>query len=124
MKIEQIRVKNFRGISSTELNFQNKCTVFYGINGVGKTTILTAIDLLYSSIINKIVHNRFKQGIQIESTDIQFGKTHCEISCDFYFNDFEAKERFIEFLDNSNFYYCILHKLFLNISNPSFELPK
>ena len=89
MKIEQIRVKNFRGISSTELNFQNKCTVFYGINGVGKTTILTAIDLLYSSIINKIVHNRFKQGIQIESTDIQFGKTHCEISCDFYFNDFE-----------------------------------
>lgn len=89
MKIEQIKVKNFRGIAYTELDFQGKSTVFYGVNGVGKTTILRAIDLLYSSIINKIVQNRFKQGIQIELADIQFGKPLCEISCDFSFDDFE-----------------------------------
>ncbi len=83
MKINRVILTNFRGISAFEFDFQEKCTVFYGINGVGKTTILRAIDLLYSSIINKIVRNRFKQGIKIELADIKYGKPFCEVTCDF-----------------------------------------
>lgn len=86
MKINQIVLSNFKGIEYAELHLQEQCTVFYGINGVGKTTILRAIDLLYSSIINRIVQNRFKQGIQIELSDIKFGKSSCKISCDFIFD--------------------------------------
>ncbi len=87
MKIQKITLTNFKGIDYSELNLQKKCTVFYGINGMGKTTILRAIDLLYSSIINKIVQNRFKQSIRIELEDIKFGKSSCKISCDFYLAD-------------------------------------
>jgi len=86
MKIKKVTLTNFRGISSTELKLEEKCTVFYGINGVGKTTMLRAIDLLYSSIINKIVQNRFKQSIQLDLADIKFGKPFCEVSCDFIFD--------------------------------------
>lgn len=84
MKIQKVILTNFKGIDYSELNLEGRSTVFYGINGVGKTTILRAIDLLYSSIINRIVQNRFKQGIQIELSDIKFGKSSCEISCEFY----------------------------------------
>lgn len=48
-----------------------------------------AIDLLYSSIINRIVQNRFKQGIKLDLTDIKFGKPFCEVLCDFVFGDFD-----------------------------------
>ena len=89
MKIKKVTLNNFRGISFSELNLEEKSTVFYGINGVGKTTILRAIDLLYSSIINKIVQNRFKQSIQLDLADIKFGKPFCEVSCDFAFNGVE-----------------------------------
>ncbi len=85
MKIKNVTLNNFKGIESSCLELQEKSTVFYGINGVGKTTILRAIDLLYSSIINRIVHNRFKQSIQIELSDIKFGQSKCDISCLFSF---------------------------------------
>ena len=80
MKITSLKLENFRGISKQEFVFDNKCTVFFGVNGVGKSTVLRAINLLYSSIINKIVHNRFKQGINIQVEDIKFGSTNCGIS--------------------------------------------
>lgn len=79
MKITSLKIDKFRGINSQDLIFDDKCTVFFGVNGVGKTTVLRAINLLYSSIINKIVHNRFKQGIFIEVEDIKFGATNCGI---------------------------------------------
>lgn len=87
MKISKIEIENFRGIENTQLKLEQKSTVFYGVNGVGKTTILNAIELLYSSIINKIVQNRFKQRLSLEITDIKFGKPFSKISCDITFID-------------------------------------
>ena len=80
MKINSLKLENFRGISKQEFIFDNKCTVFFGVNGVGKSTVLRAINLLYSSIINKIVRYRFKQGINIQVEDIKFGAMNCRIS--------------------------------------------
>lgn len=40
MRIQRVTLTNFKGIDYSELNLDGKCTVFYGVNGVGKTTIL------------------------------------------------------------------------------------
>ena len=64
MKINRLELQNFRGIKHTNIALDGKSTVFFGINGAGKSTILKAINLLYSNVINRIVNNRFKQGIR------------------------------------------------------------
>lgn len=43
MYLEQIAIKNFRGISSCELDFEKDINLIIGENGTGKTSILEAI---------------------------------------------------------------------------------
>lgn len=86
MKLETVSLTNFKGVKEARIELNRKSVVFYGINGVGKTTILHAIDLLYSNIINRLVKNAFKQGINIELTDISFGSSECKVSADFSFD--------------------------------------
>jgi len=70
MQIKQIVIKNFRGIQDEEINLKCKSAILFGINGSGKTSILYAVNLLFSRIINKIVQNKFTQNIYIKNTDI------------------------------------------------------
>lgn len=85
MKIEQLNIKAFRGIQDAFLHFEGASTVIFGNNGAGKTSVLAAINLLYSNIINSIVKNRFKQGIRIEGNDVKFKNTGCCLTVDFSF---------------------------------------
>lgn len=85
MKIEQLNIKAFRGIQDAFLHFEGASTVIFGNNGAGKTSVLAAINLLYSNIINSIVKNRFKQGIRIEGNDVKFKNTECSLTVDFSF---------------------------------------
>ena len=87
LKIKTIQLENFKGISRAAFGLDGKTTVFFGINGVGKSTVLRATNLLFSSMINKIVLQRFKQGINIELSDITFGKPSCSIDAEFLFSD-------------------------------------
>ncbi len=45
-KINNIKLTNFRNFKSFELSFINKCNIFFGENGSGKTNILESISLL------------------------------------------------------------------------------
>ena len=51
MKLKSITLNNFKGMDNIEFSLDQKTTVIFGINGVGKSTILKAIDLLYANII-------------------------------------------------------------------------
>ena len=51
MKLKSITLQNFRGIEKLTIVLDEKTTVFFGINGVGKSTILRAVDLIYANII-------------------------------------------------------------------------
>ena len=55
MKLNSIILQNFKGIDNLEIKLDNKTTVIFGVNGVGKSTILQAIDLLYADIIAKLM---------------------------------------------------------------------
>jgi len=87
MKINSLELTNFKGIANIRFEFEGKSVVFFGINGVGKSSILRSINLLYSSIINRIVKNRFKQGIKIASSDISTGASTCSINAEFKFSN-------------------------------------
>lgn len=91
MKILTLEMKNFKGISELNLHLDGKSTVIFGVNGAGKTTILSAINIQFSNIINKLVHNRFKQGINIETSDIKFGAQKCRIGSVLCIDDAEIK---------------------------------
>ncbi|MDO4540016.1 MAG: AAA family ATPase [Syntrophomonadaceae bacterium] len=87
MKIQSIAVRNFRGISDIAFPIEGKSTVFFGVNGVGKSSVLRAVNLLFSNLINKIVQNKFKQGINIELDDIENGKSIASVAAEFSFID-------------------------------------
>ena len=87
MKIISLEFSNFKGIKNIKFNLEGKSTIFFGINGVGKSSILRGINLLYSNIINKIVKNRFKQGISIALSDISANAQRCNIDAEILFSD-------------------------------------
>ncbi len=55
MKLNSITLQNFKGIDNLKIKLDGKTTVIFGVNGVGKSTILQAIDLLYADIIAKLM---------------------------------------------------------------------
>ena len=87
MKILSLECTNFKGIKNLKFELNGKSAVFFGENGVGKSSILRGINLLYSNIINKIVKNRFKQGIIIGLSDISTNAQNCRISMEFIFSN-------------------------------------
>jgi predicted ATP-binding protein involved in virulence len=87
LKIVSLEFNNFKGIKNLKFEIRGKSTVFFGINGVGKSSILRGINLLFSSIINKVVKNRFKQGIRIELSDISINAQQCIVDAELEFHD-------------------------------------
>lgn len=84
MKINRLELKNFRSFDRAELQLNGKSTVIFGVNGTGKTSVLTSINLLYANIINQIVNRKeLKQNFNLELDDIQYGKTQTKIEADF-----------------------------------------
>jgi len=87
MKIVSLEFTNFKGIKDIKFDLEGKSTIFFGINGVGKSSILRGINLLFSNIINRIVKNRFRQGIAIQLSDISVNAQECEIIAGLLFSD-------------------------------------
>lgn len=91
MKVKMIKVSNFKGIDNLEIPFEGKSTILFGINGVGKSTILRAIDLIYANIISLLVSSK-KKLAQLELDDISYGRTRAEIEVVFQFSDGNYKK--------------------------------
>lgn len=89
MKLKSITLNNFKGMDNIELSLDQKTTVIFGINGVGKSTILKAIDLLYANIIAKLTK---KKTTEFDKDDISYGKSKATIEAKFVFEDGEEKE--------------------------------
>ena len=89
MKINSLYLKNFKGIEDLSVDIQGKTTILFGINGVGKSTLLRAIDLLYANIITDITKK--KRLANLEEDDIMFGKSRAEVAAEFVFHDGEYR---------------------------------
>ncbi len=70
MKIQTIKIENFRSIKGIEIDFMKNLNVLVGINGSGKTTILDAISIVISWLVNRIQRQN-ASGNLILDTDIR-----------------------------------------------------
>lgn len=86
MKLKSVRLRNFKGIEELTLPFNERTTVLFGVNGVGKSTILRAIDLIYANIISRLMNSN-KKLAQLEYDDISYGKSRTTIDAVFSFED-------------------------------------
>lgn len=91
MKINKLSLTNFKSITETELVLNGKSTVFFGINGTGKSSVLRSINLLYANIINQIVNRQeLRQKYALTIEDIQYGKSKTIIEAQFCINGREV----------------------------------
>lgn len=70
MKIEKIKIENYRSVKEISINLEANLNVFVGINGSGKTTILDAASTLLSWLVNRIQRQN-ASGNYISETDIR-----------------------------------------------------
>lgn len=81
MRIENIELENFRAIGSSKLELGGKSTIIFGINGMGKSSILRAVNLLYANIINQVVNRKeLRQNYTLQLEDIKYGRKETKIS--------------------------------------------
>ena len=79
MRIQRVRIENYRSIRNLELNFDD-VTVLLGANGAGKSSILYALDWFFN-------------GGELEAEDLAYGKDECTVSVEVIFNDLTQKDR-------------------------------
>jgi predicted ATP-binding protein involved in virulence len=75
MRINSIKLQNYRGISALSLDLHKKLNVFYGENGSGKSTVIESITIMLSWAVNRIRYSSSVSGRPILETDIKNGKT-------------------------------------------------
>jgi predicted ATP-binding protein involved in virulence len=83
MHIHTLTLERFRGAQSLTLTLHDKLNVFVGINGAGKTTVLTAAAILLSWLVNRIKAPG-ASGRPISKSDISNGKTSANLGITLY----------------------------------------
>lgn len=81
MRIKNVAIKNFRTLKDVEIDF-SEVTTFVGPNGVGKSTILKALDWYFNGIPG-----------QITEEDCSFGNTAEDIEVRVTFDELSDKDR-------------------------------
>ncbi|MDB9411974.1 AAA family ATPase [Microcystis aeruginosa] len=73
MKIKYIKLVNYRGAVSLNIDFHRQFNVFIGVNGAGKSTILDSLAIILSWLVNRL-KNTNASGRKISETEINNGQ--------------------------------------------------
>lgn len=77
MRVKRLKIENFRGVRNLDLSFENsQMVVFAGVNGAGKTTVLEAMQYLFSWYVARLKNSKGK-GLQLDESDITNGQPYC-----------------------------------------------
>jgi AAA15 family ATPase/GTPase len=85
MKLRNLRVDNFRGLSQVEFDFDKPLSIIVGPNAIGKTTILEAVRLAKALLMPRY----FQEGQQV-LTSLGAASPHPQLS---WYLDFAALAR-------------------------------
>ena len=100
MKIKYLRIVNYKAISEIDVACGRIFNVIIGNNGVGKSTILSAVNLLYSWLLARNRSANAK-GRPLSANHIKEGEKYCSLTitveymgCDFSWTLYKQKGRF------------------------------
>ncbi|EPA0961138.1 AAA family ATPase [Vibrio parahaemolyticus] len=79
MRLKTLKLRNFKGIDSLDLDLDKNLTVFVGVNGSGKSSTLDSIATLLSWITSRTKSNR-SSGRPITENQVKNGSKHSSIA--------------------------------------------
>lgn len=82
MIIKKLHVINLRAYKEAEFEFQPGMNLLVGINGVGKTTALEALQICLSQILPEITVSKNRKD-NFSLNDIKIGSGNLQVSCNF-----------------------------------------
>lgn len=81
MKINKIKIENFRGFSEANIVLDGKSAVLYGVNGMGKSNVLDVCNILFSRILQEASNNDKQiRSIMIGDKDVKAGEDATKIT--------------------------------------------
>ena len=89
LKLQKLFLENFRGIKELVIDLSGENAVFYGINGVGKSSILRGVSLLFSNIITRISESQIRQQLAFTASDLRIGASELKVFGQFQFDNME-----------------------------------
>jgi len=81
MRVKRLQLSNYRGFTSLDLDLDHPMTLLVGPNGVGKSTLLTAIAASYSSLFEQLHIN--KMTLVPDPSDLREGQNSGQIKAVF-----------------------------------------
>jgi predicted ATP-binding protein involved in virulence len=82
MKLERLSLANYRGFDQVDLKCEPDVTLIAGVNGVGKSALLSAIVKCTSHALPRLTHSK-EDVLSTSATDIKSGKESLSISAQF-----------------------------------------
>lgn len=79
MQIKNLRIENFKIFQNLELVFDGRSTILFGINGVGKSSVLSAIAYIFRVFLNQINPAQSKAFESLQDDIIHIGGDSLEI---------------------------------------------
>jgi|688.fasta_scaffold227324_2 predicted ATP-binding protein involved in virulence len=80
MKINTVKLQNYRGIRDLSLDLDKNLNVFYGENGSGKSTVIDSIVIMLSWLVKRLVSSSTDPSRHISENDIANGNAFALIS--------------------------------------------
>lgn len=79
MRIKRLHIENYKVFENLDLHFTENSAVIFGVNGVGKSTILAAINYIYRIFLNQMTPSQSKAFGKFRDDMISVGKDRLEI---------------------------------------------
>jgi recombinational DNA repair ATPase RecF len=73
MKIHRLTLTNFRGFADATLDLDRPLTVLFGPNGSGKSTVLEALAVVFSEVLQHVVQDERVWIFDTTDEDVRLG---------------------------------------------------
>jgi predicted ATP-binding protein involved in virulence len=87
MYIKRICAKNFKAFDYIEINTDGKSLVIFGVNGVGKSTILSIVDYTFWNMLNRLNPSQSTAYKSFDDESVRYGDVRMLLQTDVMIDD-------------------------------------
>ena len=81
MRLNKVMIENFKGFRELMLDFNGKSAVIFGVNGTGKSTLLSAINYCFWLWLNRLNPAQGTAYRSFDAKSVRYGSSNLEICC-------------------------------------------